>query len=56
MYWLAIDREPVSLSQLQEDIVSAVTTKSIGGGGMGRRSLIEKHAGYFTLQPVVMGM
>ena len=62
-YWLAINREPISLAELQADIVSSVpllrlleTLESLS-----RRSLIEKSmplsdesASYFTLQPVVM--
>jgi hypothetical protein len=56
MYWLAINREPVSLQELQEDIVA----KRLGSkflealASLQRRSLIEKTATRFTQQPVVM--
>lgn len=56
MYWLAINREPVSLSQLREDIVFPVSQPKIldALGSLGHRSLVEKNAAFFTLQPVVM--
>lgn len=56
MYWLAINREPVTLSQLQEEIVSAVSYQKLLEAleSLSRRSLIEKQAPRFTLQPVVM--
>ncbi|MFB2921116.1 NB-ARC domain-containing protein [Aerosakkonema funiforme] len=56
MYWLAIDREPVALAQLQEDIVSPVQpTKLLEAlESLGRRYLLEKSAARFTLQPVIM--
>jgi len=56
LYWLAIDREPVSLIQLQEDIVSPIPQQKLLEAleSLGRRSLIERDAKLFTLQPVVM--
>ncbi len=64
MYWLAINREPVSLSELREDIVSPVPQQKLleAWESLGRRSLIEKatptlvekNTTAFTLQPVVM--
>jgi WD40 repeat protein/transcriptional regulator with XRE-family HTH domain len=64
MYWLAINREPVSLLELQEDFVSPIPSKKILEAleSLVRRSLIEKasptlfekSAAHFTLQPVVM--
>ncbi|GAB1542432.1 NB-ARC domain-containing protein [Scytonema sp. NUACC21] len=64
MYWLAIDREPVSLSDLREDVVSPVLPQKLLESleSLVRRSLIEKasptvfenSAVVFTLQPVVM--
>ncbi|MEC4811681.1 MAG: NB-ARC domain-containing protein [Scytonema sp. PMC 1069.18] len=56
MYWLAINREPVSLSELQEDIVSPVPPQKLLEAleSLVRRSLVEKSAATFTLQPVVM--
>lgn len=56
MYWLAINREPVSLADLQADLMHPVspgelleTLKSLQ-----RRSLLEKVSDRFTQQPVVM--
>ncbi|WP_375511629.1 NB-ARC domain-containing protein [uncultured Nostoc sp.] len=64
MYWLAINREPVSLSELQADIVSLLQPQKLLEAleSLLRRSLIEKatptlaakSSGLFTLQPVVM--
>ncbi|BAZ47631.1 WD-40 repeat-containing protein [Nostoc sp. NIES-4103] len=56
MYWLAINREPVSLLELQEDIVSPIPVQRLVEAveSLARRSLVEKSAATFTLQPVVM--
>ncbi len=56
MYWLAINREPVSLSNLREDIVSPTPPQKLVEAleSLVRRSLIEQSAATFTLQPVVM--
>lgn len=56
MYWLAVNREWVSLSELQTDIVPAVTARSLLEAleSLQQRSLIEKQAITFTQQPVVM--
>ncbi|WGV26263.1 NB-ARC domain-containing protein [Halotia branconii] len=56
MYWLAINCEPVSLSELQDDILSPVPLQKILEAleSLVRRSLVEKSAATFTLQPVVM--
>ncbi|MBU7583610.1 MAG: AAA family ATPase [Nostoc sp. TH1S01] len=56
MYWLAINREPVTLSDLREDILSPVPPpKSLEAlESLVRRSLVEKSTATFTLQPVVM--
>ncbi|MDZ8262143.1 NB-ARC domain-containing protein [Nostoc sp. ChiQUE01b] len=64
MYWLAINRESVTLSELREDIVSPVPSAKLleAVESLGRRSLIEKATStliektgsFFTLQPVVM--
>jgi hypothetical protein len=56
MYWLAINREPVSISEIREDIVSPIAPQNLLEAleSLVRRSLIEKSAGLFTLQPVVM--
>ncbi|MEH1888787.1 MAG: NB-ARC domain-containing protein [Nostoc sp.] len=64
MYWLAINRESVTLSELREDIISPVPQAKLLEAleSLGRRSLIEKATptltektgSLFTLQPVVM--
>ncbi len=56
MYWLAINREPVSLVELRKDILSVVSpTEAIESlESLRRRSLIEKSSHGFTQQPVVM--
>ncbi|MEH2143270.1 NB-ARC domain-containing protein [Nostoc sp.] len=64
MYWLAINREPITLSELREDIVSPMPQAKLLEAleSLGRRSLIEKvtpmliekTGSLFTLQPVVM--
>ncbi|HEY9783612.1 MAG TPA: NB-ARC domain-containing protein [Leptolyngbyaceae cyanobacterium] len=63
-YWLAINREPISLAELQADMVSSVPTLRLLETleSLSRRSLIEKSmplseaksATHFTLQPVIM--
>jgi hypothetical protein len=56
MYWLAINREPVLLEELQEDFVYPISTSELLQAlvSLQRRSLIEKIADGFTQQPVVM--
>ena len=64
MYWLAINREPVSLSELQEDLLLPIPPLKLLEAleSLSRRSLIEKaqpelvekNAALFTLQPVVI--
>lgn len=60
MYWLAINREPISLQELQQDLLGKVSLSSLmeGLNGLQRRSLIEQsgnsHQATFTQQPVVM--
>jgi WD40 repeat protein/transcriptional regulator with XRE-family HTH domain len=56
MFWLAINREPVSLAQLQDDIVSPIPSQRLLEAleSLGRRSLVEKNTLLFTQQPVVM--
>ncbi|OKH27180.1 hypothetical protein [Chroogloeocystis siderophila] len=56
MYWLAINREPVSAAQLQADIVPAVSRSQIVETleSLNWRALIEINTAGFTQQPVVM--
>ncbi len=64
MYWLAINREPISLLDLKEDIVSPIPPQKLLDSleSLLRRCLIdkviptpdEKGTALFTLQPVVM--
>ncbi|MCC5660791.1 hypothetical protein LC608_28220 [Nostoc sp. XA010] len=64
MYWLAINREPMALPELRDDIISQVPQAKLMEAveSLRRRSLIEKATptliektgSLFTLQPVVM--
>jgi WD40 repeat protein len=56
MYWLAINREPTSFAELQDDTVATVLPPKLmeAVGSLARRSLIEKHFDRYTQQPVVM--
>ncbi|BAZ19410.1 WD-40 repeat-containing protein (plasmid) [Kalymmatonema gypsitolerans NIES-4073] len=56
MYWLAINRELVTLTQLREDFVPTISQPKLLEAlqSLGRRCLIEKSNRQFTLQPVVM--
>ncbi|MBY5285120.1 NACHT domain-containing protein (plasmid) [Aphanizomenon flos-aquae CCAP 1446/1C] len=55
LYWLAINHEPVSLAELQNDIISALPPQKLLEflESLVRRSLVEKNEALFTLQPVV---
>jgi WD40 repeat protein len=56
MYWLAIEREPISLQQLKDNILSSALRRRLPEGlrSLRQRSLIEISSGNFTQQPVVM--
>lgn len=56
MYWLAINREWVSISDLREDIIPSIQASELLEilKSLQRRSLIETSAARFTLQPVLM--
>jgi WD40 repeat protein/transcriptional regulator with XRE-family HTH domain len=57
MYWLAIEREPVSLAELRRNILRPVFERVLVEAldSLRRRSIIETmSAGRFTLQPVIM--
>jgi len=56
MYWLMINREPVSLDDLKVDIVEPVTQRELQEslGSLRERSLIETIPPHFTLQAVVL--
>lgn len=56
MYWLAINREPVSASELQGDIIPTVSMQNLLEAlkSLRQRSLIETSTAGFTQQPVVM--
>ena len=56
MFWLAIDREWVSVGDLQADLLPAVSTAQLLEAleYLQGRSLIEVKGGRFTQQPVVM--
>src|SRR6266487_420655 len=56
MYWLAIEREPVSLKAIQEDMVRPVITRVLQEAlrSLRRRDLLETSQSGFALQNVVM--
>ena len=57
MYWLAVEREAVSLEELREDLVRQVSKRDVLGNleSLRRRSMIEtRGTARFTLQPVIM--
>jgi WD40 repeat protein len=56
MYWLAINREPSTLADLQADLILQVPTRELleSVNSLQRRSLIERTPGGITQQPVVM--
>ena len=57
MYWLAINREPVSLSELKSDVLSSSARKQVPSTlqSLNRRLLLEeKREAGFTLQPVLI--
>jgi WD40 repeat protein len=56
MFWLAINREWVSVAELQGDIIPTISTAQLLESleYLQGRSLIEKNKGKFTQQPVVM--
>ncbi|WP_242060045.1 NB-ARC domain-containing protein [Oscillatoria sp. FACHB-1407] len=55
MYWLAVNREWVSIAELRSDLVTLTQLQLLEAlQSLGRCSLVEKSAGQFTLQPVVM--
>ncbi len=56
IFWLAINREPVSLFELSEDVVTTTSRRRLPDAirSLLRRSLIEKEGERFFLQPVVL--
>jgi WD40 repeat protein len=56
MYWLSINREPISFSEIQTDLLSPISSAQLieALSALERRSFIERANGLFTLQPVLM--
>lgn len=56
MVWLAINREPVAIAELQSDLLDPwMPTELLDAlDSLQRRSLIERSTNLFTLQPVLM--
>ena len=56
MYWLAINREPCTIAELQSDLLAYVLPGDLWESlnSLQRRSLIERNADKMTQQPVVM--
>ncbi len=56
MYWLAINREPTTLAELQADLLDYIAPRDLWESlnSLQRRSLIERSSSGVTQQPVVM--
>ncbi len=56
MYWLAINREPVTLSELKDDIVSLLAKEQVPEtlDSLSDQIPLERSVEYFTLQPVLI--
>jgi WD40 repeat protein len=56
MYWLAIDREGVSLAELSDDVLPMISKRELidALASLARRPIVEKQGACFTQQPVVM--
>ncbi len=56
MYWLAINREPSAMAELQADLLTHVPSRDLWESlnSLQRRSLVERNADGLTQQPVVM--
>ncbi|WP_250125218.1 NB-ARC domain-containing protein [Chroococcidiopsis sp. CCMEE 29] len=56
MYWLAINREPVAITELKNDLILPILPSQLIEAleFLERKSLIEKGVALFTLQPVLM--
>jgi WD40 repeat protein len=56
MFWLAVNQEPISLTELSEDIVPFISKRELLQAleSLCRRPLIEKYGDRFSQQPVVM--
>jgi len=56
LYWLAIDREPISLLELEADILTASSQRKLTSTlqSLQRRIPLEKSSARFTLQPVLI--
>jgi hypothetical protein len=55
LYWLAINREPLSLAELVEDVVSESNKRQLSAAiqSLNRRCMLERSGKLFSLQPVV---
>jgi len=56
MYWIAINRDGTSLSELADDLVPAIPKRQLieALASLARRPIVEKRGAKFTQQPVVM--
>jgi WD40 repeat protein len=56
MYWLAVNREPISLGELEADFVSKTVVGQLldAAHSLRRRAFIEQQAQQLALQPVVL--
>ncbi|MEM7063458.1 MAG: NB-ARC domain-containing protein [Cyanobacteria bacterium P01_B01_bin.77] len=56
LFWLAINREPVEVNNLMEDLLPPITKRDVRNalGGLRDRYLVETVGKHFTLQNVIM--
>lgn len=56
IFWLAINREPISMNELSEDIATVASRRRLPDAmqSLLRRSLIEKEGERFSLQPMML--
>jgi hypothetical protein len=55
MYWLAIEREPVTVIELQDDLLSILSKQQLVNtlNSLCRRCLIDKNGGKFIQSPLI---
>ena len=55
MYWLAIEREPVTVIELQDDVLSVLSKQQLVNtlNSLCRRCLIDRNSGKFTQNPLI---
>ena len=56
MYWIALNREPVSFAELSADLICPVSQRELANTliSLLRRAIVDRTGEFFTQQPVVM--